>query len=118
MHQQIEEERGHDGLSIPLLKEGTKLIVEAGESLYEITVVQPNERLLVVWSTESLLRGPTGQFAHYIESRLVTDIMAIPDWILKGGKMVLRLENGNLFYSEPVNSVLVEGDGWKYEAIR
>jgi hypothetical protein len=116
MHQQIES--GNDGLSIPLLKAGTKLVIEAGESLYEITVVRPEERLLLVWSTQPVLRGRAAQFAHYIESRRVTDILALSDWILKGEKMVMRLENGHEFISEPVNSVLVEGDGWKYEAIQ
>lgn len=116
MHQKIDPE--DQGVSIPLLREGVKLIVVADPSIYEITIVRPFERLVFLWGQTVWFTEKRGRFAHYIESRRVSDTLALPDWIIKGEKMVLRLENGNEFISEPVNSVLIEGDGWKYEAIR
>lgn len=116
MHQIIDKD--DQGISIPLLKDNTTIIIEAGASLYEIIVVRAHERLLLIWSTNPALKSTSPTFAHYIESRRVQDGMTLSDWVVKGERMVLRREGGLEFISEPVDYAMVQGKGWKYEAIK
>lgn len=101
------------GIDITKQKEGTKIIVETNNHLFEIKVLSPKEGLIEVSSTSPELKRPT--IGQYMRGVYVLDsAVTIDRWIGRTMQMYLRFRNG-FFLSGPVVSATISGEGWKYE---
>lgn len=102
-------------ITISKLKPGTHLLIESiADTIYSLCVRENG--LLDVYSTDAMFRNDPPKRAKFIGSCHDKAAPRVPDRITKGNRMVFEFFNA-YFVSEPVLTALVEGDGWKYEAI-
>ena len=113
-----EEMKADGGFVVSRLKPNTRIVIESNVgTLYTLTVKKPTDRLVEVYSTDPVFKRFPPKLGVYSESWSAKNGgIVIPDWIVKNGRMLIRFADAN-FLSEPVATALLEGDGWKYEAI-
>jgi hypothetical protein len=104
------------GFSLTTLRPGTRILIESTiGTLYELTLVHPEWRLVEVYSTDPLFRSSPPKRGHFVESwSEKSGGVKVPDWIVKGGRMLFKFADAS-FLSEEVASIRLEGDGWHYE---
>lgn len=109
-------------IDITRLKPGIQLIVETPGNLWSMEVVDPEQGVLRVYGTDPKFKDnppANGQLVQAYEPKelLPTDaceskpFALVKDWLFQ-----IRFANVVLV-GGPVSSVLVEGDGWHYDAI-
>lgn len=103
------------GFNVSRLKAGSVLLIESTlGTLYALNIIE--DRLVDVQGTDPLFRTPKrGIFVESWSAKVGGT--TFPDWIGKDLRMMLRFADAN-FLTEPVATALIEGDGWKYEAIQ
>ena len=113
-----EEMIARGGFIVSRLKLDTRIVIESNVgTLYTLTVKNPSERFVEVYATDPVFKRYPPKLGIYLESwSTKLGGIVIPDWIVKDGRMLIRFRDAN-FLSEPVATVLLEGNGWKYEVI-
>lgn len=105
--------KAQPGVNIGRLAEGTKVLVETTQNVFELQVIQPMLNLVHVRGSDPRLRpGVTGQLIHSAYD--INGKVIIPDWIGKGLRMHIMFKNAT-YQSTPVLSARVSGNGWHYD---
>lgn len=97
----------------PLRKTGEVILVETASGIWEFTLADPAQALVVVSSTDPRLHRPVYAMLLYSESP-VNPLQRESHWIGPAMPMVLRFANGNLTTS-PVVAASIRGEGWDYD---
>jgi len=103
------------------LKPGTKALIESTNgTLYTLTVLDPDQRLIEVYSVDPVFFPHPPKRAQFVGSQThrAGDPAGevFPSCVVKGARMLFKFADAN-FLSEPVTTARLEGTGWFYEAI-
>ena len=105
--------RREPGIDLRLLKTGTIIFLETNLCLYELKVLNPNNGLIEISSTDEGLKQPTiGQFIASIYP--VDSTVRLEGWIGRNLVMEIRFRNNN-YLSGPIISAGLKGTGWRYD---
>lgn len=100
------------------LTQEQRVLVDACGSAWEISVVDPEQKIISIYSTDATFRDrPAGINCYYIGAWLARDRrIEVEGKIIKGMRMAFRFEDG-IYVSEVVEAASVHGNGWHFEAI-
>lgn len=104
------------GVDLVKREKGDSILMDSATgSLYQVTIVDPDERIVAFWSSEPLFRREKPKIGRYVESRsLRNGGVVVEDWIIKACRMVIQFAD-TVFISEPVMTAHVEGKNWTYD---
>jgi hypothetical protein len=90
-------------IQIAKLREGTIVFIETENSLYELTVINPEKSLVSVNTSDD----------RFEDRMLVT----IDTPIIWGDCIPMVVSEGVVLFTKKVNGASVKGDGWKYDVL-
>lgn len=96
-------------------KVGTRLLVETTVGVWAFKLTDPEKLLVEVMSTDKRFRSGTpiiGQFVESADPKIKKRFMQ--GSLAKGWTFCIRFADAMLV-TEPVQSLMVEGEGWSYE---
>lgn len=97
------------------LKEGDRLLVKTSREAYELTVLDPGDRLVMVRGSDPRLTGIVARLVASIYGSEKSEKRAWRSgWIGFNMRMQLKFQN-HLLTCSPAVSLRVEGDGWYYD---
>jgi hypothetical protein len=102
------------GISIPRRRHGDLIYVETEHAAYEIEVLDPEQRIVRISSTDKLLHKP--KIGMFVQSVVADGNVGVRGWIKQGLRMQFRFAD-RTFQSNAVTSAALRGigrDGHKF----
>lgn len=122
MHQTIDQLlhqlRQEPGIDLFRLRNGNRIIVETGDCIYELTLLDHERWIVSITATDRRVRG--GTVARFLSSVYDREgRAALNGWIGRGLRMQIQFSNGVLQSTPVLNATVVgmneSGDGWRYD---